>query len=219
MSIEFKASICPSCGAKIHFPEKADRTICQYCGATVFIDRHKLRVWIVEKPINLSLYKKLAERVTNTDKEYSIQGLAELMAKCDNKVFPYPKSEAKRFIEWMNQRDDITIIKEREEKFIFDHYFSQDVFRFYTKGREYDPYECWYCGHRLPKKDVRDDTTCPRCGEPMMHPPTEGTLLILDRMWEEHKKNPHKYDGTTVKWLIEERRKIRKWLTEKGKKT
>lgn len=211
MSIEFKASICPNCGAKIHFPEKAERTICQHCGATVFIDRHELKVWIVEKPINLSLYRMLAERVTDTDKEYAISGLAELMSKCDNKVFPYPKSEAKRFIEWMNQRDDITVIKQKKEHPIIPS--PWDVFRFYTKGREYEPYECWYCGHTLPRKNVRDDTTCPKCGEYIMHPPSKA---LLDYLGAKVKANPDKYGKTFIEWLIREREKLGKYLRRKG---
>ena len=131
LSMEFKASICPSCGAKIHFPEEADRTQCPYCGVTVFIDRHESKVWIVEKPINLPLFKKLAEKVTDTVGIYSISRLAELMAKYDNKVFPYPEHEVERFIEWMNERDDIRIIKWEESD--FDGRLTC-YFRFLTKG-------------------------------------------------------------------------------------
>lgn len=218
MSTEFKAAICPNCGAKIHFPGKADRTTCQHCGVTVFIDRHEMKVWIIERPINVSLFSKLAKKVTNTDEEYSIEGLAELMAQCDNKVFPYPKSEAKRFIEWMNQRDDITILKRRVE---LPYDFSMDVFRFYTKGREYTPYECGYCGYRLPRKDVYDDTICPKCGNPIMYPPLgiEDVLDGIKRELENARRNPNKYSETHLKWLVEEKKKLEKWLTEKGKKT
>jgi len=142
LGIEFIASICPSCGAKIHFPEEADRTQCPYCGVTVFINRHESRVWIVEKPINLPLFKKLAEKVTDTVGIYSVGRLAELMAKCDNKVFPYPEYEVKRFIEWMNERDDIRTIK--WEEFDFNGrptYF----FRFLTKDKMF-VIRCAKCG-------------------------------------------------------------------------
>jgi len=145
LSVEFKAAICPSCGAKIHFPEESDRTQCTYCGVTVFIDRHESRVWIVEKPMNLPLFKKLAEKVTDTVGIYSISRLAELMAKCDNRVFPFPEHEVRRFVEWMNGKDDIMTIK--WEEFDLDGrpiYF----FRFLTRGKMF-VVRCVKCGKEI----------------------------------------------------------------------
>lgn len=137
MSIEFKAAICPNCSGKIHFAEKADRTTCQYCGATIFIDRSKSKVWIGKKPIKLSLYKKLSKKVTNTGLAYTLEALGELMAKFDNKIFSPPKSEIRRFVEWMNQRDDITVTK-REVP------FGDIAFKFGTTGREHEYNDTYY---------------------------------------------------------------------------
>ena len=141
MGIEFKASICPSCGAKLQFPEEAERIECPYCGVSVFIDRHELRVRIIGKPINLALFEKMEEEllkklVSNDKREvvYSIDGLARLMADCNNKVFPCPKSEVKRFVEWVNGRCFGKLRVKEERKFILGRWVTLVRFSLMTEG-------------------------------------------------------------------------------------